>query len=284
MKISTENKQAIYESVMNALSKTVKGVLDKKVNESKEIEDVYYAKTSDGKYVIYLTQHFSYEHQELCIGACANVLDGYSRKFKHGGAFDTTHEGDFKFEGEYAENLFRTEDYYIRGYKKDSLATEEYNYYYKKLKRMFADYIGKYSIKTYDEFITNLDKDGSPLLKVFDEVKVEQSQNKNSSAANNDIPTNTFTEKINGFDKKAYVNYRKDLTYEYGNLLSRIDNLEDSNAKVYAIMYLNHINDCYKYLMKIMPSNPSKAIKILNELAKVTQKYILDDNTNFGQK
>ena len=62
MKISTENKQAIYESVMNALSKTVKGVLDKKVNESKEIEDVYYAKTSDGKYVIYLTQHFSYEH------------------------------------------------------------------------------------------------------------------------------------------------------------------------------------------------------------------------------
>ena len=65
MKISTENKQAIYESVMNALSKTVKGVLDKKVNESKEnMEEmkVYYAKTIDGKYVIYLTQHFSYEH------------------------------------------------------------------------------------------------------------------------------------------------------------------------------------------------------------------------------
>ena len=35
--------------------------------------------------------------------------------------------------------------------------------------------------------------------------------------------------------------------------------------------------------MQIMPSNPLKAIKILNELAKVTQKYILD-NTNFGQK
>lgn len=34
MKISTEDKQAIYESVMNALSKTVKSVLDKKVNES----------------------------------------------------------------------------------------------------------------------------------------------------------------------------------------------------------------------------------------------------------
>ena len=65
MKVSTENKQAIYEAVMNALSKTVKGVLDKKVNESDEnMEDmeVYYAKTSDGKYVIYLTQHFSYEH------------------------------------------------------------------------------------------------------------------------------------------------------------------------------------------------------------------------------
>ena len=147
---------------------------------------------------------------------------------------------------------------------------------------MFEDYIDKYSIKTYDEFITNLDKDGSPLLEVFDEVKIEQSQNKNSSDSN-DIPTDALPKKINGFDKKTYINYRKDLTYEYGNLLSRIDNLDDSNAKVYAIMYLNYINGYYEHLMKIMPLNPLKAIKILNELAKVTQKYILDDNTNFVQ-
>ena len=48
-------------------------------------------------------------------------------------------------------------------------------------------------------------------------------------------------------------------------------------------MYLNYINGYYEHLMKIMPLNPLKAIKILNELAKVPQKYILDDNTNFVQ-
>ena len=282
MKVSNENKQAIYESVMNALSKTVKGVLDKKVNESKEIEDVYYAKTSDGKYVIYLIQHLRNKHSKLYIAMCAHVLDSYSRKFKHGGAFDTTNKGDIKIKGEYAEDLFRTERYYINDYDKNIAVTKSYNSYYKELKRMFEDYIDKYSIKTYDEFITNLDKDGSPLLEVFDEVKIEQSQNKNSSDSN-DIPTDALPKKINGFDKKTYINYRKDLTYEYGNLLSRIDNLDDSNAKVYAIMYLNYINGYYEHLMKIMPLNPLKAIKILNELAKVTQKYILDDNTNFVQ-
>ena len=40
MRISTEDKQAIYESVMNALSKTVKGALDKKLNEN--INNGYY--------------------------------------------------------------------------------------------------------------------------------------------------------------------------------------------------------------------------------------------------
>ena len=283
MKVSNENKQAIYESVMNALSKTVKGVLDKKVNESKEIEDVYYAKTSDGKYVIYLIQHLRNKHSKLYIAMCAHVLDSYSRKFKHGGAFDTTNKGDIKIKGEYAEDLFRTERYYINDYDKNIAVTKSYNSYYNELKRMFEDYIDKYSIKTYDEFITNLDKDGSPLLEVFDEVKIEQSQNKNSSDSN-DIPTDALPKKINGFDKKTYINYRKDLTYEYENLLSRIDNLDDSNAKVYAIMYLNYINGYYQNLIeRLMPLNPLKAIKILNELAKVTQKYIVDD-VNFGQK
>lgn len=263
---------------MNALSKTVKGVLDKKVNESKEIENVYYAKTSDGKYVIYLIQHLRNKHSKLYIAVCAHVLDSYSRKFKHGGAFDTTNKGDIKIKGEYAEDLFRTERYYISDYDKNIAVTKSYNSYYKELKRMFENYIDEYSIKTYDEFITNLDKDGSPLLEVFDEVKVTQKQK-----TINDIPTDAFAEKIDDFDKKEYIKYRKDLTYEYGNLLSSIDNLDDSNAKVYAIMYLNYINGYYKYLMQIMPSNPLKAIKILNELAKVTQKYILD-NTNFGQK
>ena len=144
---------------------------------------------------------------------------------------------------------------------------------------MFDDYIRKYSIKTYDEFITNLDKDGSPLRKVFDEVKVEQKQK-----TINDIPTDAFYEKIDDFDKKEYIKYRKDLTYEYGNLLSSVDNLVDSNSKVYAIMYLKYINGYYQNLIeRLMPLNPLKAIKILNQMVKVTQKYIIDD-ANFGQK
>ena len=144
---------------------------------------------------------------------------------------------------------------------------------------MVDDYIRKYSMKTYDEFITKLDKDGSPLRKVFDEVKVKQKQK-----TINDIPTDAFAEKIDDFDKKEYINYRKDLTYEYGNLLSSIDNLEDSNSKTYAIMYLNYITGYYQNLIeRLMPLNPLKAIKILNQMVKVTQKYIIDD-ANFGQK
>ena len=47
-------------------------------------------------------------------------------------------------------------------------------------------------------------------------------------------------------------------------------------------MYLNYINSYYKHLIEIMPLNPLKAIKILNQMVKVTQKYIIDD-ANFGQ-
>ena len=291
MKVSNENKQAIYESVMNALSKTVKGVLDKKVNESKEIENVYYAKTSNGKYVIYLTQHFhddyddydDYEHDKqgkLYIAACAHALEGYARKFdKHKEGFDINPEGDFKINGENADDLFYTARHYERRMfpSKNVSVDKRYHSYKRELDRMFDDYIRKYSIKTYDEFITNLDKDGSPLLKVFDEVKVNQKQK-----TINDIPTDAFAVKIDDFDKKEYIKYRKDLAYEYGNLLSSIDKLEDSNSKVYAIMYLNYINSYYQHLMEIMPLNPLKAIKILKELVKVTQKYAVDD-ANFGQ-
>ena len=75
-----------------------------------------------------------------------------------------------------------------------------------------------------------------------------------------------------------------EIAYEYGNLLSSIDNLADSNSKVYAIMYLNYINGYYQNLIeRLMPLNPLKAIKILNQMVKVTQKYIIDD-ANFGQK
>ena len=290
MRISTENKQAVYESVMNALSKTVKGVLDKKVNESKEIEDVYYAKTSNGKYVIYLTQHFhddyddydDYDKGKLYIAACARALDSYTRRFdKHKEGFDINPEGDFIINGEDADDLFHVTRHYERRIlsNKNASLTEKYHTYERKIRKMFDDYIRKYNIKTYDEFITNLDKDGSPLRKVFDEVKVEQKQK-----TINDIPTDAFAVKIDDFDKKEYIKYRKDLAYEYGNLLSSVDNLVDSNSKVYAIMYLKHINGYYRNLIeRLMPLNPLKAIKILNELAKVTQKYILD-NTNFGQK
>ena len=284
MRISTENKQAVYESVMNALSKTVKGVLDKKVNESKEIEDVYYAKTSNGKYVIYLTQHFhddyddydDYDKGKLYIAVCARALDSYARRLdKHKEGFDINPEGDFKINGEHAEDLFYTTRHYERRFfsKKNASVTEKYHTYEREFRKMFDDYIRKYSIKTYDEFITNLDKDGSPLLKVFDDVKVEQKQK-----TINDIPTDAFAEKIDDFDKKEYIKYRKDLTYEYGNLLSSVDNLVDSNSKVYAIMYLKYINGYYQNLIeRLMPLNPLKAIKILNQMVKVTQKYIIDD-------
>lgn len=287
MRISTENKQAVYESVMNALSKTVKGVLDKKVNESKEIEDVYYAKTSNGKYVIYLTQHFhddydDYDKGKLYIAACARALDSYTRRFdKHKEGFDINPEGEFKINGKDADDLFYTARHYERRIlsNKNASVNKRYYSYESEIRRMFDDYIRKYSIKTYDEFITNLDKDGSPLRKVFDEVKIEQKQK-----TINDIPTDAFYEKIDDFDKKEYIKYRKDLAYEYGNLLSSIDNLADSNSKVYAIMYLNYINDYYINLIKrLMPLNPLKAIKILNQMVKVTQKYIIDDS-NFGQK
>ena len=298
MRISTENKQAVYESVMNALSKTVKGVLDKKVNESKEIENVYYAKTSNGKYVIYLTQHFPDEYDEydeydgdyvehdkngkLYIAVCARALESYARKFdKHKEGFDINPKGDFKINGEHADDLFYTTRHYERRIisNKNSSVTEKYHTYEREFRKMFDDYIRKYSIKTYDEFITNLDKDGSPLRKVFDEVKVEQKQK-----TINNIPTDAFAEKIDDFDKKEYIKYRKDLTYEYGNLLSSVDKLVDSNSKVYAIMYLNYINGYYQNLIeRLMPLNPLKAIKILNQMVKVTQKYIIDD-ANFGQK
>ena len=291
MKVSNENKQAIYESVMNALSKTVKGVLDKKVNESKEIENVYYAKTSNGKYVIYLTQHFhddyddydDYDnHGKLYIAACARALDSYTRRFdKHKEGFDINPEGDFKINGEHADDLFYTARHYERRMisSKNASVNKRYASYEREIDRMFDDYIRKYSIKTYDEFITNLDKDGSPLRKVFDEVKVEQKQK-----TINDIPTDAFAVKIDDFDKKEYIKYRKDLAYEYGNLLSSVDNLVDSNSKVYAIMYLKHINGYYQNLIeRLMPLNPLKAIKILNQMVKVTQKYIIDD-ANFGQK
>ena len=290
MRISTENKQAVYESVMNALSKTVKGVLDKKVNESKEIEDVYYAKTSNGKYVIYLTQHFhddyddydDYDKGKLYITACASALESYARKFdKHKEGFDINPEGDFKINGEDADDLFHVTRHYERRIlsNKNASVNKRYYSYESEIRRMFDDYIRKYSIKTYDEFITNLDKDGSPLRKVFDEVKIEQKQK-----TINDIPTDAFAEKIDDFNKKEYINYRKDLAYEYGNLLSSIDNLEDSNSKTYAIMYLNYINGYYQNLIeRLMPLNPLKAIKILNQMVKVTQKYIIDD-ANFGQK
>ena len=49
-------------------------------------------------------------------------------------------------------------------------------------------------------------------------------------------------------------------------------------------MYLKHINGYYQNLIeRLMPLNPLKAIKILNQMVKVTQKYIIDD-FNFGQK
>ena len=296
MRISNENKQAVYESVMNALSKTVKGVLDKKVNESSENAEsvfsgnglwmhkapAYYANTADGKYVMSFRQRYDNEHGDVWIVMCGCVLENYIYKFyKHKKLFDITPEGyckipSGKLEGKYAVDLIAAAHRYKVYASERPIVLKKYRFLQDKLNKMFDEYIKKYNIKTYDEFMTNLDKVGSPLLEVFDEVKIGQKQNK-SLSTRYDIPTDGFTDKINGFDSAVYKIDKEEVVELYNNVIENLDHrLPESNAKEYAIMYMKHINNEFNLLIKNIDSKDGLLyfVKSLKEISKHIAHYV----------